>query len=80
MRDRDEPVHLLSASSYVQLELARNLLDHAGIPCIVEGHPFNSLEDPSRQWAGSVREIRVPRGSLARARALLNQAWGECAC
>jgi len=68
---------LLSASSYVELELARNLLDQAGIPCFVDGHPFNALEDPGRQWSGTRRDLFVPRSKLDRARELLKSAWGE---
>ena len=72
-----QPVVLLSAPDPVKGELARNLLEQAGIPSMFHG--------PDRDVAGlgaavhmafTRPDLLVPASALEEARAVLMQAWG----
>lgn len=61
----------------VSLALAKNVLEVAGIPCLVDGPDFDVAElgrAAHDQVRGGV--LLVPRPLLARARAALEAAWG----
>lgn len=75
---RGESDLVLRAVDYVEGELAKNLLESAGIPVIVHAPDFDMAElgrAANAQARGS--DVLVPRGARARARELLVAAWGE---
>jgi hypothetical protein len=68
---------LLEASEATEVELARGLLDAAGIPICVHGPDFDVAE-LGRAAHDVVRRpnVYVPKGALVRAQAVLAGAWG----
>lgn len=59
-------------------ELARELLESAGIPSMLHGPDFDAAEFGSSAHALFRHvELLVPRGTRERARAVLVEAWGE---
>jgi hypothetical protein len=68
---------LLEASDPTEVELARGLLDAAGIPCFVHGPDFDVAE-LGRAAHDVVRRpnVYVPKEALARAPAVLAAAGG----
>jgi len=75
---RDEFDTVLRAVDYVEGELARELLESAGIPSLVHGADFDVAELGVVSHA-QIRhaDLLVPRGAHASARAVLVAAWGE---
>ena len=69
---------LLEAVDPVELDLARGLLDEAGIPCMAHGPDFDVAE-LGRAVHATIRkpDLYVPRGALERAREVLRAAWGN---
>lgn len=69
---------ILGAADPITIELARGLLDGAGIPCLVHGPDFDLAElghaahDSTRR-----QDLFVPRSERSRALDILEQAWGE---
>jgi hypothetical protein len=73
-----EHARLLESADAVELELARSLLEAAGIPSLAHGPDFDVAELGSAVHdALRRRDLYVPRSSLAEARALLERAWGH---
>ena len=74
----DDFALLLEASSPVEVELARGLLDAAGIPCLVHGPDFD-IAELGRAAHDAVRRpnVYVPKSALERATAVLQEAWGD---
>lgn len=73
----EERALLLEGANRIRIELARNLLAEAGIPCVVEGPDFDVAELGSAAH-DMIRgqDLLVPRSALERARSILDQAWG----
>jgi hypothetical protein len=69
---------LLAAPDPTEADLARNLLEAAGIPSMLQGQDRDLAElGASSHSAISRPDLYVPKGSLERARAILREAWGE---
>jgi len=72
------PVVLLSAPDPVKGELARGLLEEAGIPSMFHGPDRDVAElGTSIHMAFTRPDLLVPASALKDARAILVQAWGE---
>lgn len=71
---------VLSSVAFVEGELARELLQSAGIPCLLHSPDFDIAEIGLASYA-QLRsgDLLVPRGSRPAARAALVDAWGEAA-
>lgn len=69
---------VLEAATPADLELARQLLQDAGIPSLAHGPDFDVARLGSAAH-GMVRRqnLYVPKGERERARAVLREAWGE---
>lgn len=69
---------LLEAADPVEVQLARGLLEEAGIPSLTRGPDFDVAE-LGRAAHDSLRgtNLYVPEAALAQARATLEAAWGE---
>ena len=69
---------LLVAVDTIEGALAGDVLEAAGIPSMLKGPDFDVAE---LGFAGHTRlrgaDLLVPRGSHAKARAVLVEAWGE---
>jgi len=73
-----KPVVLLSAPDPVKGELARGLLEEAGIPSIFHGPDRDVAELGTAVHMAFTRpDLLVPASALEEARELLKQAWGE---
>ncbi len=73
-----KPVVLLSAPDPVKGELARGLLEEAGIPSVFHGPDRDVAELGTAVHMAFTRpDLLVPASALEEARALLKQAWGE---
>lgn len=74
----DEFDVLLQAVDTIEGEMARDVLDQAGIPSMLHGPDFDVAE---LGFSGHTRvrraDLLVPRGTRAVARQLLVDAWGE---
>ncbi len=76
-RIEDEHARLLTSADAVELHLAQELLESAGIPSLAHGPDFDLAElgtavhDVLRR-----RDLYVPHACLAEARAVLERAWG----
>lgn len=68
---------LLEGVNKVQADLAKNLLDAAGIPSLQKGPDFDVAE-LGRAAHDMIRgvDVYVPRSALERAQVLLEEAWG----
>lgn len=66
---------VLTAANASEAELARSLLDAAGIPALLHTSSWfgRALDDPKLLRP----RVFVPKGALARARAALDEAWGD---
>ena len=75
---RDEFDVLLPSVDPLEGELARDLLEQEGIPSMLHGPDFDKAE-LGLLVHSVVRHpgLLVPKGSRARARAILVEAWGE---
>jgi hypothetical protein len=75
---KQERALLLEAANRVELDLAVNLLEEEGIPCVIEGPDFDVAE-LGRAAHDTLRgqNLYVPRSALERARAILDRAWSE---
>ena len=67
---------LLEATDPIERDLAQNLLETAGIPCLVDKPDLTEAGLAGNRVPGVTR-IYVPRSALPRARALLDEAWGD---
>lgn len=68
---------LLEAPNPVQAELARGLLEEAGIPTLLHGQDRDLAElGAAVHMAVSRPDLYVPRPELERARSLLAEAFG----
>ena len=73
----DDFACLLETPSPVEADLARGLLDEAGIPCMLHGRDADFAE-----WGASAHQaltrpsLYVPRSALEEAQAVLAAAWG----
>jgi len=69
---------LVEAADSVECNLARNLLDEAGIPCLIHGPDFDIAElgVVAHQNVRGVN-VYVPKAALEAARRVLAEAWGE---
>ncbi|MAF65493.1 MAG: hypothetical protein CMJ84_07530 [Planctomycetes bacterium] len=69
---------LIEGGDSVHLDLARNLLEQAGLPCLVHSDDFDVAELGTAAHAVlRLGNLYVPHGALESARALLAEAWGE---
>jgi hypothetical protein len=76
-RPSDEFALLIEAGSPVRLDLARNLLEEAGIPCVVHTGDFDVAElGVAAHAALRHGDLFVPHAALEEARAVLARAWG----
>ena len=72
------PVVLLAAPDPVKAELARSLLEEAGIPTMSHGPDRDFAELGAAVHMAFTRpDLLVPASALEKARAVLEQAWGE---
>ncbi len=77
-RPSDEYALLLAAPSAVDCELAKNLLQAEGIPCLQHGMDRDFAELGHAVHLGVARpDLYVPNGAYERAKALLDEAWGR---
>ena len=78
MNADEEPALLIEGANTITIDLARNLLAEAGIPCVVEGPDFDVAE-LGRTAHDMIRgqNVFVPRSALERAEAVLEEAWGK---
>lgn len=61
----------------IEADMAKNLLQEAGIPCLLHGQDFDVAElGHAAHSAVRGRTVLVPKTALERARSLLEQAWG----
>lgn len=67
---------LLDGIGLLERDLARNLLESAGIPCLVDEPDLIEGCLGALRMPGVTR-IYVPPSALARARSLLGEAWGD---
>jgi hypothetical protein len=69
---------VLTGADPVQIELARGILEDAGIPCLEHGPDFDMAE-LGRAAHDVLRhqDLFVPRGQGERALDLLEAAWGR---
>ena len=68
---------LLAAPDPTEADLARNLLEAAGIPSILQGQDRDLAElGASSHSTISRPDLYVPKGALERAQAILREAWG----
>ncbi|HJO27472.1 MAG TPA: DUF2007 domain-containing protein [Planctomycetota bacterium] len=68
---------LLEAPTAVEAELARGLLEEAGIPCLFHGRDADFAEFGASAHMSLTRpSLFVPAAALDGARALLAEAWG----
>ncbi len=75
---REEFDTVLTAVDYVEGELARELLESAGIPSLLHGADFDVAELGLVSHAQMRHaDLLVPRGTRDSARAKLVEAWGE---
>ncbi|MCH2104012.1 MAG: DUF2007 domain-containing protein [Planctomycetes bacterium] len=74
----NRPVVLLSAPDPVKGELARGLLEEAGIPSLFHGPDRDVAELGAAVHMAFTRpDLLVPAAALEDAREVLKQAWGE---
>ena len=72
-----KPVVLLSAPDPVKGELARNLLEGAGIPSMFHGPDRDIAELGTAVHMAFTRpDLLVPASALEQAREILQEAWG----
>jgi len=66
---------VLTAANATEAELARGLLAEAGIPALLHTSSWfgRALDDEKLLRP----RVFVPRGALPRARAVLDEAWGD---
>lgn len=68
---------LLAAPDSVKADLARSLLEAAGIPSLLHGPDMDMAELGVAAHAGFTRpDLLVPTAALETARELLEEAWG----
>ena len=69
---------LLAAPNATEAKLAQNLLDIAGIPCMLHGmdRDYAELGD-AVHMAVARQDLYVPKGALEAAKAALEEAWGK---
>lgn len=78
MSSGNEIVVLLAAPDAVEAELARGLLEEAGIPSMLHGPDMDMAELGVAAHASFTRpDLLVPALALEAARAILKEAWGE---
>ena len=74
----NKPVVLLSAPDPVKGELARGLLEEAGIPSIFHGPDRDVAELGTAVHMAFTRpDLLVPASAVEDAREVLRRAWGE---
>ena len=76
MELQDDEAVLLEDATRAEIDLAKNLLEVAGIPSVVAGHHYDVAELAAHNVFRG-RGLIVPRAMLEQARAVLKQAWGE---
>jgi hypothetical protein len=71
-------VTVLTSADPIEIGLAKEVLDAAGLPCVVEGGSASSFMEAQygAGFAGS-KEVRVREDDAARATALLEEAFGD---
>jgi hypothetical protein len=70
-------VRLLEAPDAVEAELARGLLESAGIPALLHGQDRDLAElGAAIHMRISRPDVYVPAAELERARRVLDEAWG----
>ena len=70
---------LLEAPDPVSADLAKNLLEQAGIPSLLHGPDQDMAELGVAHAALARPDLVVPREALERAQELLQAAWGDAA-
>jgi len=74
----NKPVVLLSAPDPVKGELARGLLEEAGIPSVFHGPDRDVAELGTAVHMAFTRpDLLVPASAVEDAREVLRRAWGE---
>ena len=74
----NKPVVLLSAPDPVKGELARGLLEEAGIPSVFHGPDRDIAELGAAVHMAFTRpDLLVPASAVEDAREVLRRAWGE---
>ena len=73
----DDFTLLLAAPDATEAELARNLLEAAGIPCLLHGLDRDFAElGAAVHLAVAHPDLYVPKAAAEEARRLLVEAWG----
>ncbi len=76
----EEYALLMGAATPVDADLARQLLEEAGIPCLLHGMDRDLAELGSAvHMLVSRPDIYVPRAALERAVEVLREAWADFA-
>lgn len=70
---QDDYAAVLEGADFVTTALAKNLLEEAGVPCLIHGQDSFAELGYAPMPLG---DVLVPRPWLARAQALLDEAWG----
>ncbi len=73
-------VTVLSSADPTEIDLVRNVLESAGVPCVVEGGRADTLiEAEFGTYAGlaGAKAVRVREDDADRAAELLEQAFGD---
>ena len=74
----DEYALLLAAPSATEAGLAKNLLAAEGITCLLHGQDRDFAELGAAVHLSVARpDVFVPKAALAKAKALLDEAWGD---
>ena len=76
MKDDEEFALLLEGANKVEADLAKNLLDEAGIPSMAQGPDFD-IAELGHAVHDMIRglDVYVPRAALERAQEILAAAW-----
>jgi hypothetical protein len=74
----DEFALLLHGVDTFEVDMARNLLEQAGIPSLAHGPDFDVAElGVAGHGMARGRGVYVPKAVLDRARDVVREAWGE---
>ena len=77
-RPDEEFALLLEAASPTEVEMARGLLDSAGIPCLVHGPDFDVAEmGTAAHHVVRRQNVYVPLAAFEQANSILAEAWGD---
>lgn len=74
----DDYAILLAGAARLDVDMARSLLDGAGIPCLADAPDAMSAQDSLKGPFGNpFADLYVPKPALESAMEVLAQAWGS---